>query len=234
MKRNLKKLVIFSGAGMSAESGLKTFRDNNGLWENFRVEDVATPEAFKHNPALVLEFYNQRRKQLREAKPNKAHEIIAKFESFYDVTVITQNIDNLHELAGSTNVVHLHGELLKAESSINPRLVYDLKEKNIYIGDKCELGSQLRPHVVWFGEAVPMMAKAIQIVQKAELLVTIGTSLAVYPAASLITATNAKCIKYIIDLQEPYLIDKSNYTFIQNKASEGAASLAHILGVEIS
>lgn len=219
---------------MSAESGLKTFRDNNGLWENFKVEDVATPEAFEDNPSLVLEFYNQRRKQLRQAKPNKAHEIIAKFESTYDVTVITQNIDNLHELAGSTNVVHLHGELLKAESSINPRLVYDLKEKDIYIGDKCELGSQLRPHVVWFGEAVPMMAKAIQIVQKADILVTIGTSLAVYPAASLVTATNANCAKYIIDPQEPNLIDKSNYTFIQKKASEGAASLAHILGVEKS
>jgi NAD-dependent deacetylase len=225
----LKKLVVFSGAGISAESGLKTFRDNNGLWEKYRIEDVATPEAFEKNPELVLAFYNERRKQLRLAMPNKAHLSIAAFEHEYDVTVITQNIDNLHERAGSTNVIHLHGELLKAESSIDPNLVYDLENKDIRLGDVCEKGSQLRPHVVWFGEAVPMMGPALKIVNKADILVTIGTSLEVYPAASLITAANKNCKKIIIDPNSPSVRDKENYIFIQKKASEGMASLAKIL-----
>tara|TARA_R110002049_G_scaffold37766_12_gene118279 strand:+ start:1056 stop:1805 length:750 start_codon:yes stop_codon:yes gene_type:complete len=230
----LKKLVIFSGAGMSAESGIKTFRDNDGLWENYNIEDVATPQAFKKDPALVLDFYNQRRRQLRNAKPNKAHNIIAQLESKYDVTVITQNIDNLHEIAGSTKVIHLHGELLKAESSINPRLVYDLKDKDLFIGDLCELGSQLRPHVVWFGEQVPMMGIALKKVQEAEILITIGTSLEVYPAAGLVSATRSTCKKYIIDPLLPSIIQNDNFTFIQKKASEGIASLANILEVDLS
>ncbi len=225
----MKKIVVFSGAGMSAESGLKTFRDNNGLWENYKVEEIATPEAFKANPKKVLQFYNERRKQLRLAEPNEAHKIIASLEKSFDITVITQNVDNLHEKAGSTHVLHLHGELNKAESSKNPRLIYDLKGKDIEIGDLCEDGHQLRPHVVWFGEAVPNMGKAFQIVNDADIFVTVGTSLNVYPAASLVTATNSYCKKYLVDTQVPISAELDDYIIIQKKASEGLASLAQIL-----
>lgn len=229
----MKKLVIFSGAGISAESGLKTFRDHGGLWENYKIEEVATPEAFIKNPELVLDFYNQRRRQLRTVEPNEAHQIIAKFQSKFNVSVITQNIDNLHEIAGSKNVIHLHGELLKAESSINPRMVYDLKEKDIEIGDLCELGSQLRPHVVWFGEAVPLMNVALQKVQEADIMITVGTSLEVYPAAGLVSATKNSCKKYIIDPKLPNVRNQENFYFIQKKASEGLISLARILGLKL-
>lgn len=225
----MKKIVVFSGAGMSAESGLKTFRDNGGLWENYKVEEVATAEAFAKNPEMVLRFYNERRKQLRTAKPNEAHQIIAALEEKFKVVVITQNIDNLHEKAGSSEVLHLHGELNKAESSKNPRLIYDLKDKDIELGDVCEEGAQLRPHVVWFGEAVPNMGKAFQIVNDADIFITVGTSLNVYPAATLVTATPPNCKKYLVDTQVPISADLDDYTIIQKKASEGLASLAHIL-----
>ena len=178
-----KRLVVLSGAGMSQESGLKTFRDMGGLWEQYDVTEVASPEAWERNPELVLRFYNERRKLLWEAKPNAGHIGIARLEKDFDVDIITQNVDDLHEQAGSTNVLHLHGELRKARSTFDPELVYTMDHWELKIGDKCELGSQLRPHIVWFGEPVPNMTKALALTQKADIFVVIGTSLAVYPAA---------------------------------------------------
>ena len=191
-----KKLIICSGAGMSAESGIKTFRDSGGLWEEYKVEDVATLEAWEKNQKLVTEFYNQRRKQVMEAQPNEAHKIIADLQKTFDVTVITQNVDNLHERAGSKNVIHLHGEIVKAQSSIDPSKIYNLKNWEIKIGDTCELGSQLRPYIVWFGEMVPMMEPAIDMVGKADLFTVIGTSLNVYPAAGLVNYTPSAIPKW--------------------------------------
>lgn len=185
-KDNKKHIVVFTGAGVSAESGLKTFRDSDGLWENYRIEEVATPEAWERNPKLVLEFYNMRRKQCMEAQPNKAHQLIAELEKYYNVSVITQNIDDLHERAGSTNVLHLHGEIMKVRSSVDDNLIYPIKKWNLELGEKCEKGSQLRPHIVWFGEPVPMMEKAIEIVQTADVFIVVGSSLVVYPAAGLL------------------------------------------------
>src|SRR5947207_965550 len=175
-----KKLVVLTGAGLSAESGLKTFRDSDGLWEQYRIEDVATPMAWQKDPALVLEFYNQRRRDVLAAKPNAAHFALAKLEDHFDVTVITQNIDDLHERGGSKRIIHLHGEILKSRSSVNDELLYECRGE-ILIGEKCELGSQLRPHVVWFHEAVPMMEVASQAASRAEIFLVIGTSLQVYP-----------------------------------------------------
>ena len=195
------KLVVFSGAGISAESGLKTFRDSNGLWENYKVEDVATPEAWKRNPHRVLSFYNQRRKQVIEAKPNAAHYALVELEKKFDVQIITQNIDDLHERAGSKKVLHLHGEITKSRSSLHPDLVYKVPETEINIGDTCEKGSQLRPHVVWFGESVPQMESACRIVEKAAVFIIVGTSLSVYPAASLIEFVPRDAPKYLIDPQ---------------------------------
>ena len=217
----MRNLVIFSGAGMSAESGLNTFRDNGGLWENHRVEDVATPAAWRKDPEQVLRFYNQRRKQLREAAPNKAHLAIADLEKNYDVTVITQNVDDLHEQAGSTDVLHLHGELKKAQSSLDPKLVYPIKGDELNIGDKCEKGSQLRPNVVWFGEAVPKMEKAYSIVSAADVFVVVGTSLNVYPAAGLIHAVPVGAKKYIIDPQAATIAEELGFTIMKATAVEG-------------
>ncbi len=180
-----KKVVILTGAGISAESGIQTFRDANGLWEGHDVMEVASPEGFKKNPELVLDFYNQRRRQLLQVKPNTAHKKLVALEKKYNVSIITQNVDDLHERAGSKDVLHLHGELLKARSTNNPNLVYDCKI-DINIGDLCENNSQLRPHIVWFGEAVPLFEKAIEIIADADILVIIGTSMQVYPAASLV------------------------------------------------
>ena len=182
----MKKIVILTGAGISAESGLKTFRDSNGLWENHKIEDVATPYAWKSNPELVLDFYNKRRLQASKAFPNKAHLSLVELEKYFDVTIITQNVDNLHERAGSTKVIHLHGELIKARSSGNPSLIYDIDNNKIEIGDLCDEGHQLRPHIVWFGEEVPMMTSVIPFFQVAEIVIVIGTSLSVYPASGLI------------------------------------------------
>lgn len=180
----MKKIVVLTGAGISAESGIKTFRDSDGLWENHRIEDVATPEGWQKNPALVLDFYNQRRAQLLSVEPNDGHRNLAALERHFKVDVITQNVDDLHERAGSTRVLHLHGELRKARSSANEQLVYSW-DKDLKMGDLCERGHQLRPHIVWFGEAVPMLEKAAELASKADIFLIVGTSLQVYPAAGL-------------------------------------------------
>ena len=195
----MKKIVVLTGAGMSAESGLKTFRDSDGLWENHNVYDVATPEAWERDPEMVIKFYNDRRKQVRVAEPNKAHVSLGKLEQKYNVSIITQNIDDLHERAGSTHVIHLHGEVNKARSSVDSGLVYELDHWEMKMGDTCEKGSQLRPHIVWFGEAVPMIEKAIPIVEMADVVMVIGTSLSVYPAAGLLNYATSSSQKYYID-----------------------------------
>lgn len=220
-----KKLVIFSGAGISAESGIKTFRDSGGLWEQYKIEDVATLEAWEKNQALVNEFYNQRRKQVMEASPNDAHKIIAELQNEFDVTVITQNVDNLHERAGSKHVIHLHGELAKVQSTIDPSLIYDLKHWEVKIGDKCAKGSQLRPYIVWFGEMVPMMEPAIDIAGKADLLTVIGTSLNVYPAAGLVNYTPNAIPKWLVDPGDFNLEHISNLKHIKQTAVKGMKEL---------
>jgi len=220
-----KHLVIFSGAGMSAESGIKTFRDSGGLWEEYKIEDVATLEAWERNQELVNQFYNQRRKQVMEAKPNDAHKIIAELQSDFDVTVITQNVDDLHERAGSKKVIHLHGELLKAQSTVDPSLIYNLKSWEIKIGDKCAKGSQLRPFIVWFGEMVPLMETAIDLAGKADLLTVIGTSLNVYPAAGLVNYTPAPISKWLVDPGDFNLEDIKNMTHIKETAVKGMKEL---------
>lgn len=192
-------VVVLTGAGISAESGLSTFRDSGGLWERYSIEDVATPEAFARNPELVLDFYNQRRRQLADVEPNAAHRALAELERSHQVTVITQNVDDLHERAGSSNVVHLHGELTKVRSSKVPDLVYHLGYDEIRLGDTCEQGSQLRPHVVWFGEAVPMIEAAAEIVPMADHLLIVGTSLQVYPAAGLVELAGCDVPVTVID-----------------------------------
>jgi NAD-dependent deacetylase len=199
----MKKIVILTGAGISAESGLKTFRDSDGLWEGYNIEDVATPEAWQRNPEMVQQFYNERRKSVLETSPNAAHFALARLEQKYQVTIITQNIDDLHERAGSANVVHLHGVITRSQSSMNPRLTYPINGWEIKMGEKCELGSQLRAHVVWFGEAVPMIDTAAQICAGAEVFILIGTSLAVYPAAGLINYVPRGVTRYIIDPNIP-------------------------------
>lgn len=215
----MKKIVVISGAGISAESGIKTFRDSNGLWENHDIMEVASPYGWQKNRVLVLDFYNQRRKQLLECKPNNAHLKLAELQKGFDVNIITQNVDDLHERADSKKVLHLHGELLKARSSLDENLIYNW-QKDITLNDKCEKGSQLRPHIVWFGESVPMLPKAANIVAEADVLLVIGTSLVVYPAASLVDYTNNKCKKYIIDTKIPKNIN-SSFTKIEAKASLG-------------
>lgn len=193
-----KKLVVLSGAGISAESGIQTFRDADGLWEGHNVNDVATPAGFARNPALVLDFYNQRRKQLLNVKPNAGHLILAELEADFDVNIITQNVDNLHEKAGSCNVLHLHGELLKVRSTINYNHILDW-DKDLVVGDFDDKGNQLRPHIVWFGEAVPAIEKAVQIVENADILIIIGTSLQVYPAAGLMNFARIDVPVFYID-----------------------------------
>ena len=194
----MKKLVVLTGAGISAESGIKTFRDADGLWEGYDIMEVATPEGFAENPELVLEFYNQRRRQLLEVSPNKAHYNLVELEHFFDVEIITQNVDDLHERAGSSNITHLHGELLKVRSSTDESLVLDWN-KDLVLGDLAKDKKQLRPHIVWFGEMVPMLEKAIEITKKADALVIIGTSMQVYPAASLIDYIKPNTPIYFID-----------------------------------
>lgn len=199
-----KKLVVLTGAGVSAESGIATFRDSGGLWDKYPVEEVATPEGYAKNPRLVLDFYNLRRRELLNTKPNEAHKLLAQLENDFDVTIITQNIDNLHEQAGSSRVNHLHGELMKGCSSINPNdpkciVELDPKKPDIIIGDKAKDGSQLRPYIVWFGEAVPAIETAIKQVESAAIFLVIGTSLNVYPAAGLLHYVPAKAPIYIID-----------------------------------
>lgn len=221
----MKKLVVLSGAGISAESGISTFRDNNGLWDNYRIEDVATPDGWNRNQELVLDFYNERRKQAADVKPNAAHYALAELEKHFDVTIVTQNVDNLHEVAGSTKVIHLHGELFKSRSTKDPKLVYDMTGWELKKGDLCELGSQLRPHIVWFGEEVPMMEIAVDVTEQADLFLVIGTSLAVYPAAGLVHYVPIGKRIYIVDPAKPDITLKSNMIFIQEKATTGMQTL---------
>ena len=215
------KLVVFTGAGISAESGIKTFRDSGGLWEEFDINEVATPQAWEKNKTLVLDFYNKRRKQVLEAQPNKAHYALVELEQKYDVQIITQNIDDLHERAGSKKVLHLHGEITKSRSTVEPSLVYAIKNTEIKLGDKCEKGSQLRPHIVWFGEAVPMMDIANLMAEKADIFMVVGTSMAVYPAAGLIDYSPQQIPKYLIDPSDVKINGIANLTIIKEKASVG-------------
>lgn len=224
-----KKIVVFSGAGMSAESGIRTFRDSGGLWEEYKIEEVATYDAWLKNQKLVLDFYNQRRKQVMEAKPNAAHKLVADLQKDYDVQVITQNIDDLHERAGSKKVLHLHGEIMKSRSSRDSHLVYPLTHWELKEGDKCENGAQLRPHIVWFGEAVPEMDKAIELAEDADIFVTIGTSLNVYPAANLIHVVHAHVPKYLIDPGDFNLDYIKNLTVIKATAVDGMKVLTKTL-----
>ncbi|HHV85030.1 MAG TPA: NAD-dependent deacylase [Petrimonas sp.] len=225
-----KKLVVLTGAGMSAESGISTFRDSGGLWDKYPVEDVATPEGFERNPELVLEFYNTRRRELLNAKPNEGHKGIAELEKYFDVQVITQNIDNLHEQAGSTKVLHLHGELMKARSTGDESLIYELPadKPEIKLGDKCEKGYQLRPHIVWFGEAVPMISEAAKMVEKADIFVIIGTSMNVYPAAGLLDDVRKNVPVYLIDPKE-VRTGRHDVHHIKKGASEGVKELKRLL-----
>ena len=225
----MKKIVVLSGAGISAESGLKTFRDEGGLWEEYKIEEIATPEAWQNNPSLVLEFYNKRRKEAMDARPNGAHIELANLEDHYAVEIITQNIDNLHERAGSSKVLHLHGEIMKAQSSYDSSLVYDLSSWELKAGQQCELGYQLRPNVVWFGEPVPKMAQAASITESAEILIIIGTSLNVYPAAGLIDLADHNIPKYLVDPNEPNMSGINNLTHIKENASTGVPKLAKLL-----
>jgi NAD-dependent deacetylase len=214
-------VVVLTGAGISAESGLKTFRDHDGLWEGYNVYEVATPEAWRANPAMVQEFYNMRRKAVLEAKPNRAHFILAELEKLAHVQIITQNIDDLHERAGSSQVLHLHGEIIKARSSANPDLLYDMDGWELRMGDKCELGSQLRPHVVWFGESVPNIEPAAHLTAQADVLVIVGTSLQVYPAAGLIHYARPEIPIFIVDPSQPSYRYEPRITHFMEKASTG-------------
>ena len=225
-----KKLVVLTGAGMSAESGIATFRDSGGLWDKYPVEQVATPEAFRANPELVLEFYNVRRRELLNTKPNAGHYSLAELEKDFEVDIITQNIDNLHEQAGSTRVIHLHGELMKSRSTGNELDVFDIdpEKPDLHIGDKCGKGFQLRPHIVWFGEMVPMMAEAEAIVRKADIFVIIGTSMNVYPAAGLLHDVKTNVPVYLIDPKD-VATNRHDIHHIKKGASEGIEELKKLI-----
>ena len=225
----MKKLVILTGAGMSSESGIKTFRDSGGLWEEYDVTEVATPGAWVKNRDLVLRFYNERRRQLASCKPNNGHLGLAQLEKYFDVHIITQNIDDLHERAGSSKILHLHGELTKARSSVDPSLIYEIGYKDINPGDNCEKGSQLRPHIVWFGEEVPMMDEAAILAGSADIFVVVGSSLNVYPAAGLISYAAAKASLWLIDPKEVVVPINRKVEVIMEKASTGIKILTGIL-----
>jgi NAD-dependent deacetylase len=216
----MKRLAILSGAGVSKESGINTFRDSNGLWEQYPVEEVASIEGWYKNPQLMLRFYNMRRKDLQSREPNKAHKIIAELEKHFKIDVITQNVDNLHERAGSTNIIHLHGELTKARGEHSEYPVYDIGYEDINWGDKTPSGEQLRPHIVWFGEAVPMIEKAAKIIEDCDILLVIGTSLNVYPAAGLIHYIKNGTPIYLID-PNPIKVNYKQYTQIEEVATKG-------------
>jgi NAD-dependent deacetylase len=224
----MKKIIVFSGAGISAESGLKTFRDSDGLWENYDLNEVATPEAWEKDQKMVLEFYNTRRKQVIEASPNKSHTSLVKLEEKYNVEIITQNIDDLHERAGSSNVLHLHGEILKSRSSVNDEQ-YQIEGANLNLGDTCENDSQLRPDIVWFGEPVPKMTEAMELCKNADILIIIGTSLTVYPAANIVDFVPDNCEKYLVDPKDILSSEIKNLTVIKEKASIGIPMLANKL-----
>jgi NAD-dependent deacetylase len=221
----MKTIVVLSGAGISAESGIKTFRDDDGLWQNYRFEELASPQAWHSNRELVLEFYNMRRKQLFEVEPNAGHHALVRLEQKYDVHIVTQNVDDLHERAGSKKVLHLHGELKKVRSTSNPDLVYTLDHWELKAGDQCEEGSQLRPHIVWFGEAVPNIMPAIQLVKKADIMLVIGTSLMVYPAAGLLDYAPHSIPIYLIDPKASPASYYENLHIVRKKAAEGVSEL---------
>ena len=221
----MNKLVVLKGAGISAESGISTFRDSNGLWENHRIEEVASPMAWERDPEMVLRFYNLRRKQLFEVEPNEGHKALVRLEEKYDVQIITQNVDDLHERAGSTNVLHLHGELKKVRSTGDPSLIYTLDHWELKMGDTCEKGYQLRPHIVWFGEAVPAFKTAVKIAEQADLFLVIGTSMVVYPAAALINYVPEQAPKYYVDPKAFPVSGVTDLTIIQEKAGDGVPRL---------
>jgi NAD-dependent deacetylase len=223
-----KQLVILTGAGISAESGLKTFRDSDGLWEGYNIEDVATPRAWRKDPQLVLDFYNYRRKNVQEATPNAAHYGLAELEKDFEVTIITQNIDDLHERAGSTKVMHLHGEILKMRSERDTELVYPITG-DIRMGDKASDGCQLRPYIVWFEEPVPMMELAVPLVRDADIFVVVGTSLVVYPAAGLVHYTRTGIPIFVLDKRLPFIPDNGQLTCIEKPATEGITELKDYL-----
>jgi len=223
-----KKLVVLTGAGISAESGLKTFRDSDGLWEGYDVTEVATPRGWRKNPQLVLDFYNERRKNVADAKPNAAHVGLAELEKDFDVTIITQNIDDLHERAGSTNILHLHGEIFKMRSERNETIIAEIKG-DIKLGDVAEDGTQFRPYIVWFEEPVPKMEEAIPVVYGADIFVVVGTSLVVYPAAGLINYVKLETPKFIVDKKIPYTSPMRNLTLIEKPATEGVRELIELL-----
>jgi NAD-dependent deacetylase len=225
----MKKLVILTGAGMSSESGIRTFRDSGGLWEEYDVTEVATPMAWMKNRELVLRFYNERRRQLAQCNPNEGHILLASLEKYFDVHIITQNIDDLHERAGSTKILHLHGELKKARSTMDPSLIYDIGYNDINQGDNCEKGSQLRPHIVWFGEEVPMMDEAMSISGRADIFIVIGSSLNVYPAAGLINYAPAKADLWLIDPKDVTVPVNRKVKVIKEMASKGIAILTERL-----
>lgn len=219
----MKKIVVFSGAGISAESGLRTFRDSGGLWENYRIEDVATPQAWERDPQTVLDFYNARREQMKAAMPNAAHKALADLEKCYEVLVITQNVDDLHERGGSSHVLHLHGELAKARSSEHAEWVQPIGESGIRLGDTCPRGSQMRPHIVWFGEDVPLMDQAIAEMAKADVVIAVGSSLSVYPAASLVNWAPPTAVKYLVapDVETP----PSDYYWLRENAAKAVPQI---------
>lgn len=223
-----KKLVVLTGAGISAESGLKTFRDSNGLWDGYDVNEVATPRGWRKNPGLVLDFYNQRRKNVSEAKPNDAHYGLAELEKDFDVTIITQNIDDLHERAGSTNVLHLHGEIFKMRSEKDETIIKEIRG-DIKLGDLAEDGSQFRPYIVWFEEPVTKMEEAVPLVYSSEIFVVVGTSLVVYPAAGLVNYVELATPKFIVDKKIPYTSPMKNLTLIEKPATEGVKDLISLL-----
>jgi NAD-dependent deacetylase len=219
-----KRVVVLTGAGISAESGIRTFRDSDGLWEGYDVTEVATPRAWRKDPKLVLDFYNMRRRDALKAEPNAGHMGLAELERDFDVHIITQNIDDLHERAGSTSVLHLHGEIFKMRSDRNEELIYDIRE-DILIGHKAEDGAQLRPHIVWFEEAVPMIEQAVPLVRSADIFVVVGTSLVVYPAAGLVNLARPGIPKYIVDKKIPYTSSVGDLVAIEQPASTGVAEL---------
>lgn len=221
----MKKIIVLSGAGMSAESGIQTFRDSDGLWNKYRFEDLASPQAWLSQPEVVMDFYNFRRKIVWEAQPNAGHKALVRLEDKYNVQIITQNVDDLHERAGSSNVLHLHGEIKKARSTVDENLVYEMDHWEMKMGDECEKGSQLRPHIVWFGEMVPMIGPASEVASTADILMVIGTSMVVYPAASLIMYVPPESPKYYIDPKAKSVGGISNLTVIQKKAGEGVPEI---------
>ena len=225
----MKTLVVLSGAGISSESGCNTFRDNNGLWRKYKVEEVASPYAWERDAALVLEFYNERRKKLFEVEPSAGHYALVELERKFNVIVVTQNVDDLHERAGSSNVLHLHGELKKARSTVDPSLIYTLDHWELKLGDKCEKGSQLRPHIVWFGEPVPMIETAVEIAAKADMFLVVGTSMAVYPAAGLIGYVKKDIPKFYVDPNARALPAIENLQIIKEKAGTGLPRLVKTL-----